>query len=122
MSVNSSLLRQLIEEIVLEELPSPESSPLPLSQKPKAGVNPAQMNPEDFEKFLRNLVRRRNGQATLNRSDMEKLDYITRWMQFVPGGHRYRRGLAKYLRSKRDKVVRDPFRDFRRYQYNQDIE
>lgn len=121
MSVNSSLLRQLIEEIVLEELPSPEQHSLAaIKNRDKQTVS--QMNPEDFEKFLRNLVRRRNGQATLNRSDMEKLDYITRWMQAIPGGHKYRRGLAKYLRSKRDKVVKDPFRDFRRYQYNQDIE
>lgn len=118
MSVNASLLKQLIEEIVLEELPS-SSQPNPLlAQDPNQP--PQNMKPEEFEKFFRNLIRRRNGQANLNRSDIEKLDYITRWMQYVPGGTRYRRGLAKYLRSKRDKVRKDPFRDFRRYQYNQD--
>ena len=129
MSVNSSLLREMIEALVAEETTpvsgsivesvplSPDSHSLStLMNKDKQRA--VDMSPEDFEKFLRNLVKRKYGKATLQRGDIEKLDVLTRWMNYLPGGHQYRRGLAKYLRSKRDKVKRDPFRDFRQYRYD----
>lgn len=126
MSANSSLLREMIEAIVAEELTleSPLSSDShslsTLMNKDKRHVS--DMSPEDFEKLLRSLVKRKYGKATLQRGDIEKLDMLTRWMKYLPGGHQYRRGLAKYLRSKRDKVRRDPFRDFRQYRYDNSME
>lgn len=126
MSVNSSLLREMIEAIVDEEmtLESPFSSDShslsTLINKDKQHVS--DMSPQDFEKLLRNLVKRKYGKATLQRGDIEKLDQLTRWMKYLPGGHQYRRGLAKYLRSKRDNVRRDPFRDFRQYRYDNSME
>jgi len=119
-------LKETIEKIVVEELSiqedfsdfgEPESHSLSnLMKKDKRHVG--DMTPEDFEKLLRSLVKRKYGKATLQRGDMEKLDLLTRWMQYIPGGHQYRRGLAKYLRSKKDRVRTDPFRDFRQYRYH----
>lgn len=139
--MNASLLREMIEALIAEELTvdeeetaslsefAPASNPLAPSEIPTArkkrtgasigsGFDTGDMSGEDFERFLRVLVKRKYGRATLQRSDMEKLDKLTRWMQYLPLGHQYRRGLAKYLRSKQDKVKRDPFKDFRQYRYD----
>lgn len=141
--MNSLLLREMIEGIIAEVLdeqsddlkefaPFSSSSPQdplvpqPIQTKKKRvgasmggrNIDTGDMSSEDFEKFLRLLVKRKYGRATLQRGDMEKLDKLTRWMQYIPLGHQYRRGLAKYLRSKQDKVRKDPFKDFRQYRYD----
>lgn len=108
--------------MILEALPASHPNPLnPLD--PKTNQHTAEKaKADEVERLLQSLVRRRGGKANLKRSDMEKLDYLTRWLRLVPGGKKYRRGLAKYLRSKGDKVRQDPFRDFRRYQYDRETE
>lgn len=129
MTINVFLLKEMIETIITEELTPVSEAPLLSTPEPQIskakkkalgglGLDTGNMNPEDLENVLRLLVKRRYGRATLQRTDMEKLDKLTRWMQALPGGHQYRRGLAKYLRSKQDKVRKDPFRDFRQYRYD----
>lgn len=73
---------------------------------------------KEIDTLISKLLTKRKGRANLNRDDMEILDKWTRWMVFLPFGHSYRKGLAKYLRSKRNKR-KDPFADFRRYSYDE---
>lgn len=92
--------------------PKPEHQPHPHAK------DLAHMSPPELKAMLNNLVTKKHGQANLKRSDMELLDKLTKWMKLIPGGTSYRRGLAKYVRSKREKDL-DPYRDFRRYSYDQ---
>lgn len=91
------------------------SKNLPKSRNKLSASTPEE---QEVEKLFHGLIRRRGGKARLSKTDMERLDYITRWMKYLPGGRSFRRGLAKYVKSKKDNVRVDPFRDFRRYNYN----
>ena len=89
---------------------------IPYVPKPDALLD-AEEKPADVKSMLANLVSRKNGQANLNKKDMELLDRLTKWMKFIPGGTQYRRSLSKYIRSKRLPNM-DPYRDFRKYSYD----
>ncbi len=112
----------LINEVVLREFGEFEkqhpSHGLKALLDPKTNQNSSQ-SPEELEKLFRNLLKRKHGTAAFKKDDMELLDKLTRWMKYIPGGTSYRRNLAKYLRSKRD-PNKDPFRDFRKYTYDND--
>lgn len=123
----TSNIKTLVEEVVLRELGQfAKKHP---SHSLKALLNPdgtsaaghqklGEMEPEELEKVLKNLLKKKHGTAVFKKSDMELLDKLTRWMTYIPGGTFYRRNLAKYLRSKKDKAKQDPFKDFRRYSYD----
>lgn len=136
-----SLIEEIVQEVMTEEVPEvletlapdafahPEREDHMVSALKKAkkklrdtATTPNQASHEEaqIDVLINKLMNKRKGRATLSRSDMEKLDKWTRWMTFLPFGHAYRKGLAKYLRSKKDKVKHDPFKDFRRYQYDRD--
>lgn len=86
----------------------------------KDSQDTSDMSPEELQAIVGNFVNktvRRGGDANLTRKDMETLDKLTRWMKYIPGGTVYRRTLAKYLRSKKDRNS-DPLKDFRRYSYS----
>jgi hypothetical protein len=135
------LVEEIIKEIISEEVPSLFSdnpllgpveqqrvSPLvgALRQTKKklrdSGDQPPEMilaQEKQIDTLIAKLLTKRKGRANLSRGDMEALDRWTRWMTVLPFGRAYRRGLAKYLRSKKDGPHKeDPFRDFRRYTYD----
>lgn len=86
----------------------------------KTNLSPEQIQAQEkqIDSLVDKLLKTRQGRATLTHDDMEKLDMWTRWMTIFPFGKAYRRGLAKYLRSKKAVRKDDPFRDFRRYTYD----
>jgi hypothetical protein len=88
----------------------------------KANLTPEQIAAQEkqIDSLVNKLLHTRQGRATLTHDDMEKLDLWTRWMTLFPFGKAYRRGLAKYLKSKASKRKEDPFKDFRRYTYDKD--
>jgi len=134
-----ALIEEIVKEVITEEVPmvfetiGPDSFMTPgddhmvsTLKKAKQKLRDTSMTPQQasheeaqIDVLINKLLTKRKGRATLNRSDMEKLDKWTRWMTFLPFGHAYRRGLAKYLRSKNDKIRHDPFKDFRKYSYDQ---
>lgn len=137
MTTINEVLMSLVEEITLqvltEEAPAIVGStdtdnPLlgALKQtrtriRNKPGQTPAQIMSQEkqVDVLIAKLLAKRKGKATLNRGDIEMLDKLTRWMRVLPFGKAYRRGLAKYLRSKDSQARKeDPFRDFRRYSYD----
>ena len=108
-------LKEMIDEIVIQEFDRTSHS---LNALKKSNSAIANMSQEDFEKFLRGLLRKKYGQAHLHKGDMATLDKITRPLLLLPYvGRAYRKGLAKYLRSKDDTRYRDPYADFRKYSY-----
>lgn len=108
---------QLSEISPYEEIPDDSHSLQALVTRNKR-KNIASMETDEFEKFLQGLIsKRRGGKAHLQRSDMEKLDMLTRWMKWIPGGTSYRKNLAKYLRSPNPNKRVDSFSDFRKYSY-----
>lgn len=126
----SSLIEEIAYEVISEEMPMVTGGDVnPLIgalTKTKQKIRASGGNPQtvvDQEKqvdaLISKLLMKRKGRATLNRGDIEKLDKWTRWMVLLPFGRAYRKGLAKYLRSKKDGPKKDdPFRDFRRYTYD----
>jgi hypothetical protein len=130
MDISTSLLREMIDELVLMELGQIEGDPLVPSTEPVSTrrpvqrgrgtnrKNPNQVETDDINRYIQGLMRRRGGTATLTRGHMEKLDWLTRWLTWIPGGNAYRKGLAKYLRSKRDPEKQDKLRPWRRYKYD----
>jgi len=124
---NFSGLETLISEIVSKEISSVLEAATGMGsgnwfRKPKpeqVAKDASEMSPAELKALLGNLVTKKHGQANLSRGDMELLDKLTKWMKFIPGGTGYRRGLAKYVRSKRD-ANPDQFRDFRKYSYDTD--
>jgi hypothetical protein len=126
-----SLIEEMVHEVLSEEVPAvmtPDDSSLigtltKSKQRLRQTLSPevAANQEKQIDTLINKLLARRKGRATLNRTDIEKLDKWTRWLTFLPFGRAYRKGLAKYLRSKKEKRKDDPFRDFRRYSY-QDTE
>lgn len=126
----NALLEEIIHEIISEEVPvvtDDNTNPLiGALKKTKQKIRQSNQDPktmlsqeQQVDALINKLLARRKGRATLNRSDIEKLDLFTRWMVFLPFGKAYRKGLAKYLRSRKDGPKKhDPFRDFRRYTYD----
>ena len=131
------LVEEIIREIISEEVPLLTGEPDPEKNKvnPLVGAlrqtkqklrDTGNQSPEmvlaqekQIDTLIAKLLTKRKGRANLSRGDMEALDMWTRWMTVLPFGRAYRKGLAKYLRSKKDMPNKvDPFRDFRRYSYD----
>lgn len=126
------MIEEITTKVISEEVsqvvdgdPNLENPLVGTLRKAKRKLKDVNQDPEitaaqekQVDALIAKLLTRRKGRATLSRSDMEKLDFWTRWMKYIPFGTAYRRGLAKYLRSKKDAPRKpDPFRDFRRYSY-----
>lgn len=123
------LVEEIVSQVMSEEVPTVTTDDNPLigalkqsKSRIRQTVSPevAAQQEKQIDQLINKLLTRRKGRATLNRGDIEKLDKWTRWLTFLPFGRAYRKGLAKYLRSKAAKRKEDPFRDFRRYSYDQE--
>lgn len=124
-----ALVEEIVCEVMTEEVPTVTQDDNPLigalrksKERIRRTADPrtALDQEKQIDMLINKLLARRKGRATLNRGDIEKLDMWTRWLTLLPFGRAYRKGLAKYLRSKATKKKDDPFRDFRRYSYDQE--
>lgn len=131
----SALVEEIAREVMSEEVPmvtgGGDVNPLigalnktkeKIRRSPNTHPDVIVNQEKQIDALIAKLLMKRKGRATLNRGDIEKLDNWTKWMVFLPFGRAYRKGLAKYLRSKKDGPRKeDPFRDFRRYTYDDNM-